>query len=94
MASFAPTISPSPSGDPWAEAVSTFVGAPKPMWVLQAMSDGLSVCDRAAAIASSIASLSCPSIVVVSHPYERTQAGPSSETARSVDPSMVIELSS
>ena len=57
----APLISSAPSGEPWLFSVPALVGAPKPMVVRQAISDGRSeAC--AASIAAAIASGSCPSM--------------------------------
>ena len=50
-----------PRGAPWTDAVPFFVGAPWPIIVLQAMSDGRGSCS-AAANESAMASLLCPSM--------------------------------
>ena len=64
------------------------------MIVRQAIIEGLSVTERAVTIASRIASVSWPSISSTCQPEARKRPTSSSETARLVAPSIVIELSS
>ena len=94
MPSLVAAISSAPSGEPCAFAVSTLVGAPKPMWVLHEMMVGRSASACASSMASAIAGRSCPSTVNVCHPYAANRAGTSSLNASEVDPSIVISLSS
>jgi hypothetical protein len=56
------------------------VWKPKPMMVLQAIIDGLSVTARAAVMASRIASVSWPSISWTCQPEARKRSTSSSET--------------
>jgi hypothetical protein len=88
----APAISSSPGASLWAFWVPALVGKPKPMMVLQAIIDGLSVTARAAVMASRIASVSWPSISWTCQPEARKRSTSLSDTARLVAPSIVIEL--
>ena len=86
-------ISSSPSGAPWAFSVPCRFGAPKPITVRQAISDGRSLC-RACSIAAAIASGSWPSIRHADHPDALKRASWSSEQDSDVAPSIEIRLSS
>jgi hypothetical protein len=88
----APAISSSPGASLWAFWVPALVGKPKPMMVLLAIIDGLSVTARAAVMASRIASVSWPSISWTCQPEARKRSTSLSDTARLVAPSIVIEL--
>ncbi len=63
----APLISSLPRGEPWDFSVPALLGAPKPMVVRQAISDGRSQ-DCASSSALAIASGSCPSTRLAAQP--------------------------
>ena len=88
----APLISSAPSGEPWLFSVPALLGAPKPMVVRQAISDGRAeAC--AAAMALAIASGSCPSTRLAAQPAASkrfTWSTESDERQRPVDRDAVV----
>ena len=94
--SFASATSASPSGAPCASAVSCLLGLPKPMLVRTITRVGRSRSAKAISIAAESPARSVfPSATFSTfHPYARKRPAASSRKARSVDPSIVIRLSS
>ena len=88
-----PDASDGPSGAPCVASVPCLFGAPLPINVRHATSEGRPSAS-AASIARAISAKSCPSQLSVCHPVARNRAGMSSLVDRSVLPSMVILLSS
>ena len=89
----AASISAAPSGAPWVLCEPAMVGAPLPMTVRQAISDGLAE-RRALAMAAATASGSCPSTDCTSQPAARKRIGWFIEVASVVFPSIEMPLSS
>ena len=90
----APATSSLPSGEPCVAAVPALVGAPKPMIVLQAIIEGLSVTLRALRMARWTASGSCPSTACTCQPAAAKRFLWSSEVLSEVGPSIEMPLSS
>ena len=95
MLSLVAAISSGPRGAPWVDADPAMLGLPSAMVVRRTISEGRSVSALATASAASMASTSVPSSTVrVCHPYPLKRRAWSVAVARSVDPSIVMRLSS